>query len=319
MFSPSLISSKIPILQTAQIMNHKDEGFLFRKLEEVFNVGPEAVASSDDNSQLRFYQVVLEKLQVEFECMKTHFEFVDMSLLRDILGALFIVSSDLNISRELIKQGVLDIMVEYLSLEIPLSNDAEVMTNQILKLQGLVMKVFSELTSNIESSQTLLEWISSGRVLVAIISLLERVAKSSEGIPYCPTPRKGQAQPTTTETTILLNRIIVKYIVKLMMDLSRVGCLQHYSQISLNLPQYQFTLNKLPSLLFNDVLRISPSEKQLVFKILANLVDVPRMSCTIFNQIPFIPMLLESMLDREMSLVSFYVFVQISRAPQVVS
>ncbi|EFC46098.1 predicted protein [Naegleria gruberi] len=309
---PALLPNLIPINQTNLIMNHKDEGFLFRKVEEILSGMFEFTEMSE---QVKYLQIVVDKLQTEFQCLKTHEHCVDLKLIRDVVFSLSVLlDQDVKeYSRYFVNFGILDLLADYLTLD-PNEGSIKIL-DDILSVNGFIVRLYSELAATIsEDTKMLSDWFLGGRSISAIISrLLKEVDKLS----------KELARNLQEEVVDILDEdcdyhqqgLIVKYSLYCLLELSRKGLLQKYLSKSMNAEQdalFQVLLGYLWNML-------ADKGRIILVKIVANVVDIPKLTNSLLDDSCLLGCLFDLLESRESFIHAMYIFVQLSWYPHIVS
>ncbi|KAG2386615.1 hypothetical protein C9374_002359 [Naegleria lovaniensis] len=304
---PSLLPNIIPHNETTQILNFKDEGFLFRIVEEIISTGS-SISLSEATCRVRFLQTLQEKLRIEYQCYSSHPRCVDRKVIRDAVLALTIVFSSINISRELVSFGILDLLVEFLRFE---KRDEE-----YLKFVGFILQFMNDVVERVDQSRHLLHWILHGK---GILVLIQKLRCALEYVEQSNVILLNKDQQETDHSLIAqYDSFIAKKIIKMLMTLSSCGRLQIYCSQALEQGHYCSEVKMLPKLLIKSI-SLFDSLKLILLKLLANLTDIPRLSNVILEELSFIPILLRNMKDNRSFMTCFYIFLQICQHPSIES
>ncbi|KAF0975829.1 hypothetical protein FDP41_005156 [Naegleria fowleri] len=306
---PDLLPSFIPHNQTTQILNHKDEGFLFRVVEEILSSGS-SISLNEVTCRVRFLQTLQEKLRIEYQCYQTHPRCVDRKMIRDALLALIIVFSSINISRELVSFGILDLLVEYLRIE--------KREEEYLKFVGFILQFMNDVVEKADQSRHLLHWILHGKALFVLIQKLNMTMEMIERSKEMPIRNNLPRQETEDVSLMMYDCFIARKIIKMFMTLSSCGRLQIFCSQSLQSDHHSKEVKEMPQTLMKSMSLVE-NMRITTMKLLANLTDVPRLRICILEELPFIRLVLRNMEDMKSFMCSYYIFLQICHHPSVVS
>ncbi|KAL9654265.1 hypothetical protein ABK040_010297 [Willaertia magna] len=330
---PSLIPSPIPLNQSAHLIHHKDEGFLFRKMEEIFTIGEEFETMMDEEVITKFLQIISEKFTIELRCLKTHSDYVDLKNIEDIINCLSIIFEKTIVSKGLICYGVMDLLVEFLN-EIEMINN-----NNFIQLQENIVKFLDKIIKS-ESAEIFINWFQSGRSITTLIYKMkfekENIIKDlSEGListkalnfsinhnelsnNQSNSPFRRESITSVNDSKYLIRKSIIKHIISIMLTLTRTNTIQSYFKVSMDLEQHKELLISLPSILMN-LINIVPSQRRIILKILANLTNIPSICSLIMRELDYLIYVLENLsnCNDDSFLDSVFIIIQLSKTPYI--